>query len=238
MMADKPILFSAPMARAILREIEAPGTGKTQTRRIVQPYEDVPHPFNGSKAAPANLMAVKVPARLGGYIAGPMFNPRFARGDRLWVREAWRSSRDYDGYPPRGMMDCPIYYEADGELGAGGRLRPSIHMPRWASRLTLHVTDVRVQRLQDISEADARAEGLSPASKDGKIWKWGIPDRDGLPGNDDDGWDWCDWNADARLAFRHLWDSLNAERAPWSINPWVVAITFRAVLENIDRVAA
>lgn len=97
----------------------------------------------------------------------------------------------------------------DDEMTIPPRWRPGIHMPRWASRLTLHVTDVRVQRLQDISEDDAQAEGC-PCQSD-----------DDLCGMEAAGW------------FRDLWDSLNAERAPWSSNPWVVAVTFRPVLGNI-----
>lgn len=227
-MTDRPILFSAPMIRAILREIAAPGTGKTQTRRIIHPYEVVPHPFKGAKAAPSNLMVVKVPARLGGFIDGPTFSPRFAPGDRLWVREAFSYDRldvDRDGI-------LPPWYWADGNPDAGDwtRPKPSIHMPRWASRLTLHVTDLRVQRLQEISEADARAEGIEPREirpvhdidQPAETWWFGTENG----------------RASAKSAFRDLWDSLNAERAPWSSNPWVVAVSFRPVLGNIDRVAA
>ena len=214
-MTDRPILFSAPMIRVILREIAAPGTGKTQTRRIIHPYEVVPHPFKGAKAAPSNLMVVKVPARLGGFIDGPTFSPRFAPGDRLWVREAFSYDRldvDRDGI-------LPPWYWADGNPDAGDwtRPKPSIHMPRWASRLTLIVTDVRVQRLQDISEDDARAEGVE-CDSDG--WRDYMMPTTQCCGS-------------ARNSFATLWDSLNAERAPWSSNPWVVAVTFRPVLSSI-----
>lgn len=220
-MTDRPILFSAPMIRVILREIAAPGTGKTQTRRIIHPYEVVPHPFKGAKAAPSNLMVVKVPARLGGFIDGPTFSPRFAPGDRLWVREAFSYDRldvDRDGI-------LPPWYWADGNPDAGDwtRPKPSIHMPRWASRLTLIVTDVRVQRLQDISEDDARAEGIEHDQdrSRGNVIAWrDYLDRGGKCGT-------------AIASFRSLWDSLNAERAPWAGNPWVVAVTFRPVLGNI-----
>ena len=92
-------------------------------------------------------------------------------------------------------------------------------MPRWASRLTLIVTDVRVQRLQDISEADARDEGVE-CDSDG--WRDYMMPTTQCCGS-------------ARNSFATLWDSLNAERAPWSSNPWVVAVTFRPVLGNIDR---
>ena len=214
-MTDKPILFSGTMVRAIL------DGRKTMTRRIIHPYEVVPHPFKGAKAAPSNLMVVKVPARLGGFIDGPTFSPRFAPGDRLWVREAFSYDRldvDRDGI-------LPPWYWADGNPDAGDwtRPKPSIHMPRWASRLTLIVTDVRVQRLQDISEDDARAEGIEHDQdrSRGNVIAWrDYLDRGGKCGT-------------AIASFRSLWDSLNAERAPWAGNPWVVAVTFRPVLGNI-----
>lgn len=202
-MTDRPILFSAPMINAILREIAAPGTGKTVTRRVLKPQ-------------PQGVSAARR-VRDKCYHITPESNrctvdfkaPNYAPGDRLWVREAISYDRldvDRDGI-------LPPWYWADGNPDAGDwtRPKPSIHMPRWASRLTLHVTDVRVQRLQEISEADARAEGC-PCQGD-----------DDLCGMEAVGW------------FRDLWDSLNAERAPWSSNPWVVAVTFRPVLGNIDR---
>jgi len=83
--------------------------------------------------------------------------------------------------------------------------RPSIFMPRWASRITLEIEDVRVQRLQDISERDARAEGMLPAGANPAHYK---PARD---------------------LFRRLWNDINEDRAPWSSNPWVWAISFRRV---------
>lgn len=193
-MTDRPILFSAPMIRAILREVSAPGTGKTQTRRVLKPR---PRRTIFFDAKTAGLEQFRDPA--------------YRAGDRLWVREAISYDRldvDRDGI-------LPPWYWADGNPDAGDwtRPKPSIHMPRWASRLTLIVTDVRVQRLQDISEDDARAEGC-PCQGD-----------DDLCGMEAAGW------------FRDLWDSLNAERAPWSSNPWVVAVTFRPEAGNIDRVA-
>lgn len=209
-MTDRPILFSAPMIRAILREVSAPGTGKTQTRRVLkpQPAGTPYHQDDGSwlDVWPTDLLPC------GGYSreACKAIRIPYAPGDRLWVREAISYDRldvDRDGI-------LPPWYWADGNPDAGDwtRPKPSIHMPRWASRLTLHVTDVRVQRLQDISEDDAQAEGC-PCQGD-----------DDLCGMEAAGW------------FRDLWDSLNAERAPWSSNPWVVAVTFQPVLGNIDRV--
>ena len=221
-MADKPILFSGSMIRAILREIAAPGTGKTVTRRVLKPQ-------------PQGVSAARR-VRDECYHITPESNrctvdfkaPNYAPGDRLWVREAISYDRldvDRDGI-------LPPWYWADGNPDAGDwtRPKPSIHMPRWASRLTLHVTDVRVQRLQEISEADARAEGIEPreirpvhdSDQPAETWWFGTENG----------------RASAKSAFRDLWDSLNAERAPWVSNPWVVAVTFRPELGNIDRVAA
>ena len=115
-----------------------------------------------------------------------------------------------------------------------GKPAPSIHMPRWASRLTLVVTDVRVQRLQDIGEDDAKDEGLCCLSKDGgRVYKWGIPDKDGFPGKDDDGWPWQMWCVGHRPAFAGLWNSFHGPDA-WAANPWVAAISFDVIRANID----
>lgn len=197
-MTDRPILFSAPMIRAILREVSAPGTGKTQTRRVLKPR---PRRTIFFDAKTAGLEQFREPA--------------YRAGDRIWVREAISYDRldvDRDGI-------LPPWYWADGNPDAGDwtRPKPSIHMPRWASRLTLHVTDVRVQRLQDISEDDARAEGIE---RDSDGWRDYLMPATQCCGS-------------ARNSFASLWDSLNAERAPWSGNPWVVAVTFRPVLGNI-----
>lgn len=213
-MADRPILFSAPMIRAILREIAAPGTGKTQTRRVLKRPSDHFH---------ASYTQAEI-SGLPGHVrwwngstehAGRSVRLPYAPGDRLWVRERWtaRMTHGWTIADARSRMyQEEILYKADNHDSIDGWW-PSIHMPREFSRLTLHVTDVRVQRLQDISEDDAQAEGC-PCQSD-----------DDLCGMEAAGW------------FRDLWDSLNAERAPWSSNPWVVAITFRPVLGNIDRVA-
>ena len=146
-------------------------------------------------------------------------------GDRLWVRETWADVNTDSGpalaYRAGGLRFCeedayPVEYErypgcsfcmwwGDLERGEPGhRWRSPIHMPRWASRLTLTVTDVRVQRLQDISCADAIAEGIRPAANSATID--------------------CD-TPDPRNAYRDLWDSLHGPGA-WARNPWVAAISF------------
>lgn len=259
-MADKQILFSAPMIRAILREIEAPGTGKTQTRRLLKRH-------NLHKPEPHSIQ-LSGDSLICRWHSGIRHDipATFAIGDRLWVREAWRIGAwewsnshiavDYCDGPRKewlhvddsDMRDRLIdqsradakkagrtlrdsYFEYSWAPGDSPcRWRPSIHMPRWASRLTLHVTDVRVQRLQDISEDDARDEGIEavydPSSADGAPAWLDYFDQDRAFGG----------LGAPRLSFRSLWDSLNADRAPWHSNPWVVAVTFRPVLGNIDRV--
>ncbi len=244
-MADLPIPFSAPMVRAILWEIENPGTGKTQTRRVIEPYEVSLHPFKGRKAAPKNLIQVKLPARLGGFVAGPAFNPRYAVGDYLYVREAWRVSRMHDQVAPRDLKPrtMTVFFEAGGsianqdapgdwkpavwpEIGErpdwAGKLRPAMFMPRWASRITLEVIGVKVERLQDCSEADAIAEGIERASWRSDKWLNYLHPAGAF--------------VEPIQSYQSLWDSINGPGA-WDKNPWVAAYTFRPILGNIDQIA-
>lgn len=252
-MSDLPILFSAPMVRAILREIEQPGTGKTQTRRIM-PHHDaiVRHATAFSPILTKNAVF---------NYAGDEEISRapISVGDRVYVREAWHVARILDSTPPRDIpRDASIEYAATArsyaEIGLKGKLRPAMFMPRWASRITLIVTDVRVQRLQEISEADALAEGVirqDPTPEDeewnrrwcaeegvkadplGSVWlapgtRQGFGSRPNEP----------QWGPTPEFAFRLLWDSINAKRAPWASDPWVAAYTFRPILGNIDQVQA
>ena len=176
--------------------------------------------------------------------------PYYAVGDRLYVREAWNIAFKADLAPgetlqrtsdecaaANGGFACScgdgIVYRATGaqwhpEHGQA-RWRPSIHMPRWASRLTLIVTDVRVQRLQEISEADAASEGVAPLHEG--YFPYGLAtfvtttvDGKEVPAQ------YC---PTARLSFERLWNSLHGPDA-WSENPWVCALTFRVIRANID----
>ena len=188
-MADKPILFSAPMVRALLA-----GT-KTQTRRVLKPQPDC-HNHMGHSAFMASFKALHV---------------RYAPGDRMWVKERLeRANGEAVGYPADGswLPNTPWLWQRAG--------LPSIHMPRRLSRLTLLVTDVRVERLQDISQADAIAEGLD----------WVAPTY-GIGGIA------ASWNSDPRQSYAALWDSINGPGA-WEENPWVVALTFDVRMGNID----
>lgn len=215
---DRPILFSAPMVRALL------GGRKTMTRRV-------------------QTLDVSAARRIENTAAGPIaceydrrwpVRTKFAAGDRLWVRETWAVGSIYDGVAPRDINPdgkpgwCGIRYAAtDGRVGI--KDRPSIHMPRWASRLTLVVAAVRVERLQDISEEDAIAEGIEKDHAVGmpSIWGW----RDYLRGDDISKRHF----ADPRESFRTLWESINGHGA-WEANPWVTVTSFSAHRQNIDQV--
>nr|WP_226576436.1 hypothetical protein [Acuticoccus sediminis] len=191
---------------------------KTQTRRSLkpQPVCDAIEPHRDHRNE-------FVPWRDGEPLDSLV--PPFAIGDLLWARERWSGIHEFRGTKPSERRSFvgdgvpylrdDIWYWADGNPSGGDYEppRPGRHMPRWASRLTLRVTDVRVQRLQEISEEDAKAEGC-PCQTD-----------EDLGGMDPRGW------------FTDLWDSLNAKRGfGWDANPWVAAVTFEVERENVDAV--
>jgi len=187
---ERPILMSAPMVRALLA-----GT-KTQTRRVARLS-----PMHMGMALEPGEMAHGTPLKTC---------PYGQRGERLWVREAWRSGKLTDRFAPREMTPHVVWYEADGQApeACSGKLRPGMFMPRWASRITLEVTGVRVERLQDISEADARAEGVEPADEPNPLrWQHYSPHG---------------------VAYAKLWDSINGPGA-WDSNPFVWCVSFRRV---------
>ena len=249
-MKERPILFSAPMVRALLN-----GT-KTQTRRIVKPQADArtTEAFQGADG----IWRFSYPTARGqvSHADWDVRCPYGQPGDRLWVREAWRIGawREDDGklaidYLASAPEKTPwITVPEDAENYHGGsvfekywvqstddciesdlstddngryhwepgqspcRKRPSIHMPRWASRITLEITGVRVERLQDISEGDARAEGarnldvasgretLDPYSRQGSCV----------------------------AHYKHIWQEINGPGS-WDLNPWVWVIEFKVL---------
>ena len=205
-MKERPILFSSPMVRAIL------DGRKTQTRRVVKPQPESGHdgePYwhvGGYRAW--QFRGIADPLRMG--TNNPLVCPYGQPGDRLWVRETMDVS--YQG---------SAYYAADGaQIGDRDELGdlceryghpyffnelkgiPSIHMPRWASRITLEVTGVRVERLQDISEKDSKAEGA-------------------LKQRLDDLEPPTHWRG-----FKGVWESINGAGS-WDANPWVWVVEFR-----------
>ena len=177
-MKERPIIFSGPMVRAIL------DGRKTQTRRVVKPQPDEVKDPNAKVALITCLRF---------YQAGKEHScPYGAPGDRLWVRETFAME----------SPTCPVYLADQTDKTTVERWKPSIHMPRWASRLTLEIVSVRVERSQDISEKDAAAEGCEPKpEKDHDIFKF-------------------------TKGYETLWKSINGFGS-WALNPWVWVIEFK-----------
>ncbi|MDO9052912.1 MAG: hypothetical protein Q7U37_03135 [Gallionella sp.] len=232
-MKTRPILFSGAMVRAIL------DGSKTQTRRVVK----MPHHMQIEERDDGTQWPwMYDDAHTSDYW---MPCPYGKVGDQLWVRETYQAFFE-DEMPadrpkgPQHTMGQPAnkdrksfaYYRADGEgvrnVYGEPNWRPSIHMPRKYSRIQLEITGVRVERLNDISEQDAIAEGLKGITKDGNLIKYGIPDADGYPGTDDIGCPWENWRANPADAYRRLWESINGAGS-WNANPWVWVIEFRMV---------
>jgi hypothetical protein len=192
-MRERPIPFSAPMMRAAIA-----GT-KTQTRRA---WRDQPPP------------GVQV-----GYVPGRSLTPYGQPGDRLWAREAWYVGKCADSFKPSELDPATwlrdnggLWYPATDTVPAHpisprGRYRHGRFMPRWASRCVLEITEIRVERLQAISEADCIAEGATGGH--GAIQGYA-------------------YAATPLEHYRHIWETINGPGS-WDANPWVYAVTFRKV---------
>lgn len=207
-----PIPFKAEMVRAVL------SGAKMQTRR---PLKHQPHSV--AEVASGNHL-FDFRADLADYSrVVPMVDlvkrsPYGQPGDKLWVREAWKAHTTFDHLPPRDIPESHVWYMADDGYQAESRYRHSMFMPRWASRIALEVTGVRVERLQGISEADAKAEGIVPHVRGG--WHW-------HPHNPADLDDWHQFGfKTAALAYESLWNEINGADA-WAANPWVWVVEFR-----------
>lgn len=239
-MADLPILFSAPMVRALIdgrktqtrRKLKhQPTMGQAPIRQLIRPFDAAPHyEWQWRSKFGANL--------------GPV-DLRIKPGDRLYVREHWRVSQRWDETPPRDLpaRTMTIFCEAGGSIAnqASGRWEPdndyppsrpewvgkhrqAMHMPKWASRITLIVEAVKVERLQDISREDAVAEGLI---------KTQFAPALAVEMGCDYGFDGDSRHGSPVSAYAALWNSINGPGA-WDANPWVVAYTFRRIMGNID----
>jgi len=230
------IPFKGPMVRSILKGI------KTQTRRlIVQPTQD-------KGAADSWIWHGGKPLVDAGYGDRYVHTGREAmvramlkvdphqQGRELLVSEAWRVGKGYDDVPPRelpqeaGKTYLKLWFDADGAPPDwAGKLRPPMFMPLWACRIKLMVVSVRIERLQEITAADAIAEGLTALTKDGgRTTKYGIPDLDGWPGDDDDGWPWKYWRISPIDAYQALWERMHP--GTWKDNPFVRVTTFRQIV--------
>lgn len=217
---ERPILFSAPMIRALLA-----GT-KTQTRRAlkVQPLDVLS--MKGDKAGVewVGLMQRDPEPK------GTVFRCKFGKpGDLLYVRETWGACSHFDNTAPRDLPHfAAIKYFADGAIvgatagyGLINKSRPSIHMPRWASRITLEITSVRIERLGEISRDDAEAEGLGLRRVSENDHRWiDYTDKDCVR-----------TFGDPRFSFWSLWESINGADSR-AANPYVWVIEFRRVAAN------
>lgn len=228
-MKERPILFSSEMVKAILNDT------KTITRRAVK--KDIVNQFD-----------IDVDETIAAFVeqdTGDSYNPinicPYGNvGDRLWVRETWAVEESLDAKPPRGFSAWPVWFKANNAYccnangfpnhgfhnpnATKGKWRPSIFMPRWASRITLEITDIKVEQLQDITEEDAIAEGIhlcAGIDEEGYAhgYHWGpVSDTELL------------FNS-ATSAYRKLWDSINGRKPSkaWDDNPWVWVIEFKEV---------
>jgi len=203
MTKERPILFSAPMVRAIL------DSRKTQTRRIAKVTD------KDCKPGMITPLAGFVPRTIANHIS---YCPYGKPGDRLWVRETFKQHDEVISYKADGTWITDFQHTGGINPHENITWIPSIHMPRNASRILLEITGVRVERLQDISECDAKAEGsyvcdyfgrrlLDQSSNQG-CYKWG---------------------------YRSIWESLNGSGS-WDLNPWVWVVEFKTL--EIARAAA
>lgn len=218
-MKTRPILFSVPMIRALLEG------RKTQTRRALK---------NPSLwATDVQLQCAQISPRQCSELAAKHC-PYGVIEDRLWVRESWRVGKRWDSTAPRNLpiRGLTVMFATGGSAANddhgqyvldesypktlpdwAGKVRPGMFMPRWASRLTLRVSDVRIERLQEIEESDAEAEGAETA--------WGNVGADERP--------------TYVAGFRRVWEEING-KGSWEANPWVWALSFTVEKRNVDDV--
>ena len=203
-MREQPILFSAPMVRAILN------SRKTMTRRMKGLKEINKHPSHWSFEGLLENGLFKFRHRISDCWM-EIKCPYGAPGNSLWVRETWYCDDPAAAQDAMSRMKG-VYFKATEVAPHLFKWRPSIFMPRWASRITLEITGVRIERLKDISEEDAEAEGCEP-----QAWATDKKDIDGE-------------NVEIFSAvptFSLLWDSINGKIYPWASNPWVWVIEFK-----------
>lgn len=217
------LLMKGPLVRASL------DGRKTQTRRLrglekvnVEPsrFEPVvpPQRINNPDSKYHDAVYVVFRRDDGGLTVAHC--PWGGAGDLIYVREAWQAWTEHNYMPPRSIpIGSGINYLADGNKW-DARYRQAMHMPRWASRLTLRITGVLVARLQDMSEGDAKAEGaraMDPPT--GREVLLASPSQSGS----------------YRLHFKHIWTDINGPDS-WAHNPWVWVLEYSAIAANVDQV--
>jgi hypothetical protein len=223
MTRSRPILMSTPMVKALL------DGRKVQTRRIIKPQPEFDGGWWKLAGAAWSERVSSIPCVPGHSLYNAC--PYGKRGEVLWVREAFQLLNSPIICPGDVVQRAcivqgkPVLYRADLEdvgLEGWGKWRPSIHMPRWASRLTLELTEVRVERLQDISEEDAIAEGMRPLGKHDVFNECQYADAGFTPSS-------------AREAFEWIWNSINGPNS-WSENPFVWCLSFKVHKQNVDTI--
>lgn len=200
---ERPILFNGEMVRATLDD------RKTMTRRVCKPAED----------AALSYVVTCENSQWGDEEGDVLFSCPYGKvGDRLWVRETFVQ-------PEIGHHKCPVYYRANEEdalfIGNQYKWKPSIFMPRWASRITLEITVIRIERLNDITHEDAKSEGVETTT---------FPSFAGSPFPCWKGYGKGKAYLDTALdSFKSLWRSINGEES-WAENPWVWVVEFKQVV--------
>lgn len=259
-MRERPILFSPWSVQRIL------AGAKGQTRRVMnpQPADDI------ARASFPNPSAVGWRSSLrhehGKTTAH--FCPHGDPGDILWVKEPFSFGNAQDDRTPAEVWEHlketkqgitvlyraggwrsvapfereePVYSDYEPMPDWAGRRRHGMFMPRWASRITLEITDIRVERVQEISEDDAEAEGAAACETglECSACPWiGFEDSPGVERTEDEDWEFIcpeckevcahhPINEQFRFGYRHVWDEINGKTHPWSSNPWCWCISFR-----------
>lgn len=252
-MISRPILFSGTMVKALL------DGRKQQTRRIVKlPHTNPlgqwePSTVGGGSCRFKDGMPYPERTCLWHTRTGDsLVCPHGIVGDLLWIRENWRVSNRWDSTPPRDLSarQMTVMFAAGGSVANqesgryeldetypetipdwAGKLRPGMFMPRWASRVTLRITDIRVERLSEISEADAISEGIEP---EGDGWKSYERILEG-PHKDTPHPHAMVPNRSPVTSYRELWESLNGKDS-WALDPWVWVVFFLVEKRNVDEV--
>lgn len=216
-MKETGLMFKAPLVRAILEG------RKTQTRRVLKPQPAPNHPHDGGTKWVLER-GLHVPVGSVGHLSVrekmglrcPMGQP----GDRIYVRETWANG--IHALAAEREEDGPFVYAADGDLAVQGRLgerwKPAIHMPKYAARIWLEITGVRVERLQDMSKADAvRDGGLHQLPATGRYVVNQGDQYFGMASHD------------PRELFQEIWESTGGD---WAVNPWVWVIDFKRIKQE------